>query len=50
MEARSVISMELTIGSMSLATAFFIIEVQGNLAKLFLATIGFMPIIVFLLL
>jgi hypothetical protein len=30
MEARSVISMELTVGSKSLATAFFIIEVQGN--------------------
>jgi hypothetical protein len=30
MEARGVISMELTIGSKSLATAFFIIEVQGN--------------------
>jgi hypothetical protein len=30
MEARGVISMELTVGSKSLATAFFIIEVQGN--------------------
>jgi hypothetical protein len=30
MEARGVISMELTVGSNSLATAFFIIEVQGN--------------------
>jgi hypothetical protein len=30
MEARGVISMELTIGSKSLATAFFIIEVRGN--------------------
>jgi hypothetical protein len=30
MEARGIISMELTIGSKSLATAFFIIEVQGN--------------------
>jgi hypothetical protein len=30
MEARGVVSMELTIGSKSLATAFFIIEVQGN--------------------
>jgi hypothetical protein len=30
MEAQGVISMELTIGSKSLATAFFIIEVQGN--------------------
>jgi hypothetical protein len=29
-EARGVISMELTIGSKSLATAFFIVEVQGN--------------------
>jgi hypothetical protein len=30
MEARSVISMELTIGNKSLATIFFVIEVQGN--------------------
>jgi hypothetical protein len=30
MEARGVISMELTIGSKSLATTFFVIEVQGN--------------------
>jgi hypothetical protein len=30
MEARGVISMELTIGSKSLATTFFIVEVQGN--------------------
>jgi hypothetical protein len=30
MEAQGVISMELTIGSKSLAAAFFIIEVQGN--------------------
>jgi hypothetical protein len=30
MEAQGVISMELTIGSKSLATAFFIVEVQGN--------------------
>jgi hypothetical protein len=30
MEARGVISMELTIGSKSLATAFFVIKVQGN--------------------
>jgi hypothetical protein len=30
MEARGVVSMELTIGSKSLATTFFIIEVQGN--------------------
>jgi hypothetical protein len=30
MEARGVISMELTVGSKSLATAFFIVEVQGN--------------------
>jgi hypothetical protein len=29
-EARSVISMELTVGSKSLAIAFFVIEVQGN--------------------
>jgi hypothetical protein len=30
MEARGVVSMELTIGSKSLATMFFIVEVQGN--------------------
>jgi hypothetical protein len=30
MEARGVISMELNIGSKSLATTFFIVEVQGN--------------------
>jgi hypothetical protein len=30
MEARGVISMELTVGSKLLATAFFIVEVQGN--------------------
>jgi hypothetical protein len=30
MEARGVVSIELTVGSKSLATAFFIIEVQNN--------------------
>jgi hypothetical protein len=30
MEARDVVSMELPIGSKSLATAFFVVEVQGN--------------------
>jgi hypothetical protein len=30
MEARGVVSMELTIGSKFLATAFFVVEVQGN--------------------
>jgi hypothetical protein len=30
MKARGVISMELTVGSKSLATTFFVIEVQGN--------------------
>jgi hypothetical protein len=30
MVARGVISMELTVGSKSLATAFFVIKVQGN--------------------
>jgi hypothetical protein len=30
MEARGVISMELTLGSKLLATTFFIVEVQGN--------------------
>jgi hypothetical protein len=30
MEARGIVSIELTIGSKSLATAFFVVEVQGN--------------------
>jgi hypothetical protein len=30
MEDRGVLSMELVVGSKSLATAFFVIEVQGN--------------------
>jgi hypothetical protein len=30
MEARGVVSMELTIGSKLLATAFFVVEVKGN--------------------
>jgi hypothetical protein len=30
MEARGIVSMELTVGSKSLATAFFIVEMQGN--------------------
>jgi hypothetical protein len=30
MQARGVVSMELTEGSMSLATAFFVIKMQGN--------------------
>jgi hypothetical protein len=30
MEARGIISMEVTVGRKSLATAFFIVEVQGN--------------------
>jgi hypothetical protein len=30
MDAKDVISMELTVGSKSLATAFFVVEVQGN--------------------
>jgi hypothetical protein len=30
MEVRGVISMELTVGSKSLATSFFVVEVQGN--------------------
>jgi hypothetical protein len=30
MEAQSVVSMELTVGSKSLATALFVIEMQGN--------------------
>jgi hypothetical protein len=49
MEARGVISMELNIGSKSLTTAFFVVEVQGNYSVI-LAAIGFMPTIAFLLL
>jgi hypothetical protein len=30
MEARVVVSMELTVGSKSLATSFFVVEMQGN--------------------
>jgi hypothetical protein len=30
MEARGVVSMQLTVGSRSLATSFFIVEVQGS--------------------
>jgi hypothetical protein len=30
MEARGIVSMELTVGSKSLAMAFFVVEVQGN--------------------
>jgi hypothetical protein len=30
MEAWGIVSMELTVGSMSLATTFFIVEVHGN--------------------
>jgi hypothetical protein len=30
MESRGVVSMELTVGGMSLATAFFVVEVQYN--------------------
>jgi hypothetical protein len=30
MEARGVVSLELTVGTKSLATTFFIIEVEGN--------------------
>jgi hypothetical protein len=30
MEARGVVSMELTVGSKSLATTFFVVEVLGN--------------------
>jgi hypothetical protein len=30
MEVRGVISMELTVGNKSLATAFFVVEVQSN--------------------
>jgi hypothetical protein len=37
MEARGVVSMELTIGSKSVATAFFVVEVQGNYSVIFLS-------------
>ena len=30
MEAKGVVSMELTVGSKTMATAFFVVEVQGN--------------------
>jgi hypothetical protein len=30
MEARGIVSIELTVGSKSLATAFFVVKVQGN--------------------
>jgi hypothetical protein len=46
--AKGVISMELTIGSKTLATTFFIVETQGNFS-LSLVVIGFMQINVFLL-
>jgi hypothetical protein len=48
MEAQGVVSMELTVGSKSLATAFFVIEVQGNIALL-VVVIGFTPTTAFLL-
>jgi hypothetical protein len=35
MEARGVISMELTVGSKSLAIAFFVVKVQGNYSLIF---------------
>jgi hypothetical protein len=44
-----VVSMELTVGKKSLATMFFVVEVQGNYT-LFLGTIGFTPTAAFLLL
>jgi hypothetical protein len=34
-EARGIVSMELTVGSKSLATAFFVIEIQGNYSVIF---------------
>jgi hypothetical protein len=49
MEARGVVSMEPTVGSKSLVTAFFVVNVQGNYSVILVA-IGFMPIIVFPLL
>jgi hypothetical protein len=49
MEARGVVSMELTKGSKSLATAFFVVQVQENYSVV-LAAIGFTSIITFLLL
>jgi hypothetical protein len=35
MEARGVVSMELTVRSKSLATTFFVVEVQGNYSVIF---------------
>jgi hypothetical protein len=37
MEARGVVSMELTVGSKSVTTAFFVVEVQGNYSVIFLS-------------
>ena len=48
LSAKGVASMELTIGSKTLATAFFVSEVQGNY-NLILGGIGFMQISAFLL-
>jgi hypothetical protein len=49
MEARGVVSMELTIGSKLLASVFFIIEVQGNynviLGRQSLCSLYFAPIL-----
>jgi hypothetical protein len=49
MEAWGVISMELTVGSKSLATTFFVLEVQGNYTVI-LGHVGFTSIVAFLLL
>ena len=46
--AKDVASMELTIGSKTLATTFFVAEVQGSY-NLILGEIGYMPIAMFLL-
>jgi hypothetical protein len=50
MEARGVVSMELTVGSKSFATTFFVVEVQCNYSVILLVVIGFMSIVVFPLL
>jgi hypothetical protein len=49
MEAKGVMSIELMVGSKTMATAFFIVEVQGNYS-LILGHIGFMLVIASLLL
>ena len=48
-EARGIISMELTVGSKTLPTAFFVVDVKGRYNVL-LGVIGYMRTVAFLLL